>query len=412
MSVVDSLSVMVVQTGARRSYAVPRMLERAGVLSAFFTTFAFPDSVQARLIANALKVLLFRKAGSIDRRRVYGVSPERVNVALFAEFDGLVAKIRSGSSLDQRLRVSRHLGSAVCRTFTSGPNVALIVDDSGGPEMIRTLKGHGLKVALDMVVTPLAHEQTYLAAQEFPVWRGATYSTAERARYLHMYREVIREVDLILYPSLGVLEGLKAIPEFDPGRAVHVPYPLGTTVERQVKPVPGRILFAGSDPLRKGLPYLAHAAIELRNRGLDIQVVIAGQVPDKIKSLPECQSLMFLGHLSRTEMKNEMAKADIFCLPSLAEGTAQVTLEALAAGVPCVVTLSAGAPVVNNVNGFVIPERNVAALADSLAELVNDRSLRARLSCAAAATAIDFQEAVVAQRLVRVLHDLHLGSGR
>ena len=50
-----------------------------------------------------------------------------------------------------------------------------------------------------------------------------------------------------------------------------------------------------------------------------------------------------------------MASADVFVFPSLFEGSAVVTYEALAAGLPSVVTPSAGSVVRDGVEGFIVP---------------------------------------------------------
>ena len=54
-----------------------------------------------------------------------------------------------------------------------------------------------------------------------------------------------------------------------------------------------------------------------------------------------------------------MASADVFVFPSLFEGSAVVTYEALAAGLPSVVTPSAGSVVRDGVEGFIVPRGEI-----------------------------------------------------
>src|SRR5258705_10201873 len=98
--------------------------------------------------------------------------------------------------------------------------------------------------------------------------------------------------------------------------------------------IPGTVLFAGTADLRKGIHYLAMAAEELKCRGRSYESRIAGNVTPKIAQRQECRQLTFLGRVPRDQMQNEFARADILVLPSLAEGSAEVTYEALAAGIP------------------------------------------------------------------------------
>ena len=62
-----------------------------------------------------------------------------------------------------------------------------------------------------------------------------------------------------------------------------------------------------------------------------------------------------LGRVGHAEVPARMAAADVFVFPSLFEGSAVVTYEALACGLPCVVTPSAGSVVRDGVEGFLVP---------------------------------------------------------
>ena len=85
-----------------------------------------------------------------------------------------------------------------------------------------------------------------------------------------------------------------------------------------------------------------------------------------------------------------MAAADVFVFPSLFEGSAVVTYEALACGLPCVVTPNAGSVVRDGVEGFIVPPRNVAALAERMERLGSDPQLRAEYAAAARVRALEF----------------------
>lgn len=193
---------------------------------------------------------------------------------------------------------------------------------------------------------------------------------------------------------------------FDQTKGRHVPYAFGAIEPVPPRPVPGRILFAGSDVLRKGLPYLAEAAQILRARGYNYEFIVAGAVPDAVRTLSDVAELTFLGHLSRQRMADEMARADLFCLPSLAEGTAAVTLEALACGLPSVVTLETGSPITDGVEGIVVPERDSVAVADAINAIVGDRERRARMADAAISLSSTLGPEQVRERLVAVLGEI------
>ena len=96
----------------------------------------------------------------------------------------------------------------------------------------------------------------------------------------------------------------------------------------------------------------------------------------------------------------------MFVLPSLAEGSAEATYEALAAGVPVVTTRAAGSVVRDGIDGRIVPERDPVALADAIAEIVEDRDKRARMSEAARERARDYTWERYGERLVGALQTL------
>jgi len=87
----------------------------------------------------------------------------------------------------------------------------------------------------------------------------------------------------------------------------------------------------------------------------------------------QCRHLKFLGRIPRAQIAGEFAAADLLVLPSLAEGSAETTYEALACGVPVVTTLEAGSVVRDGIDGRIVPSRDPVALADAIAEIVEDR---------------------------------------
>ncbi len=87
-------------------------------------------------------------------------------------------------------------------------------------------------------------------------------------------------------------------------------------------------------------------------------------------------------------------------LPSLAEGSAEVTYEALAAGIPTITTPAAGSIVRDGVDGRIIPERDSNALAAAILEIVEDRKKRERMSHAARERAREFTLEKYGERLV------------
>jgi glycosyltransferase involved in cell wall biosynthesis len=106
--------------------------------------------------------------------------------------------------------------------------------------------------------------------------------------------------------------------------------------------------------------------------------------------LPYLDLVEPLGRVSHSEMPARLKAADVFVFPSLFEGSAVVTYEALACGLPSVVTESAGSVVRDGIEGFVVPPRDVDLLAAKMMELGNDSALRARMATAARLRALEY----------------------
>jgi glycosyltransferase involved in cell wall biosynthesis len=129
-------------------------------------------------------------------------------------------------------------------------------------------------------------------------------------------------------------------------------------------------------------------------------------VTRRVAQQPLCRNLVFLGRVPRERIHEEFAAADVFVLPSLAEGSAEATYEALAAGVPVVTTPAAGSVVRNGIEGRLVAERDPFALADAIAEIVEDRDKRDRMSVAARERARDYTWERYGERLVGALRSL------
>lgn len=398
----NGLNVVVIQWGARRGYSVPRMLEDAGVLHSFHTSVATSEHRKPFLFKVA-RFFLPKRNATFGRRVIRGVPERKLHSSWMVELVRTVTLLITGSNVVARFTVSEFFSRRIGRKPLNGANVVLSVDGCGGAETLRQLKEKGLTIAVDIAITPLALEIVSAAEGDWPDWPTTTTTKKERALFLRWYEEIIAIADIVLYPSDGVLRGLKQLNSFDVTKSRRVPYAMGAITPLPPKPLIGRICFAGSDGLRKGLPYLAEAAKILASRGCSYEFVVAGAVPAAIRSLSVVSELNFLGHLSREEMAKEMAIADVFCLPSLAEGTAAVILEALASGTPVVVTEAAGSPISNGVEGYVVAERDSLAIADAINQIVSDRLRRMEMSRAALRTSQQLSPDLVKQRLCQVL---------
>jgi glycosyltransferase involved in cell wall biosynthesis len=169
--------------------------------------------------------------------------------------------------------------------------------------------------------------------------------------------------------------------------------PLGVDPEhfsaRPERPSPEilEILCIGRLTPAKGQHMLLDALERLGERGYSVRLRLVGSGPDEA-SLREhasaCkfpESIVFEGAVNQDRIRTLYAAADLFCLPSFAEGVPVVLMEAMAMEIPCVTTHITGIPelIRDGVDGLLVPPGDVDALVDALARLLVDEDLRQRL---------------------------------
>jgi colanic acid/amylovoran biosynthesis glycosyltransferase len=172
------------------------------------------------------------------------------------------------------------------------------------------------------------------------------------------------------------------------------------------------VLFVGRLLHGKGLSLLFEAVAELRGRGLDIAVIVVGDGPARAEVeaagtvLRVSEHLRFLGSVGQDDLLARYAAADVFCLPSFAEGIPVVAMEAMAMALPVVTTRIMGIPelVEDGKHGLLVPPGRVDALADALERLVRNPDERRLMGVAGREKVrADYDVARSARRLRSVL---------
>jgi glycosyltransferase involved in cell wall biosynthesis len=155
--------------------------------------------------------------------------------------------------------------------------------------------------------------------------------------------------------------------------------------------------------LRKGIHYLAMAAQELSRRGKSYEFRVLGEASRSVRQKRVCQTLTFVGRIPRDQLSAEFQQADLLVLPSIAEGSAAVTYEALGAGVPVITTRAAGSIVRDGVEGLIVAERDPLGLAEAIERIVECRKIREEMSIYARRRAAEYTWERYGTRLIHAL---------
>lgn len=170
---------------------------------------------------------------------------------------------------------------------------------------------------------------------------------------------------------------------------------------------PLKILFVGRINARKGIQYLIDALDLLRTTA--VELVICGWAVGDYSYLKRYKgNIRVVPSASAAELLNEYRSADLFVLPSLAEGFAQVLLEAMASGLPVISTTNTALPdlIENGREGFIVPPADAVALAERIQWVLDHRSRLGEMGRAARRRAEHFTWARFRNEVASVVQEM------
>ena len=147
---------------------------------------------------------------------------------------------------------------------------------------------------------------------------------------------------------------------------------------------PPVILTVGRLSTEKGHNVLLDALAVMRRAGSDAVVELVGdgehraRIEAHARRIGVADAVSFLGELAPDDVAARLREADVFCLPSFAEGLPVSIMEAMATGTPVVTTYVSGIPelAVDRETALVVPAGNAIDLAYALASVLADDALR------------------------------------
>ena len=131
------------------------------------------------------------------------------------------------------------------------------------------------------------------------------------------------------------------------------------------------VAFCGRFTERKGIKRVSDAIKKCNDN--NIKSIYIGQIVDGDEIHPDCDGVLFEGPLDHSQMPDYLNAADVFVLPSLAEGCSNSIIEAMACGLPIISSaLPFNDDICTESNSILVDPMNIQAIADAIKKMKND----------------------------------------
>ena len=274
---------------------------------------------------------------------------------------------------------------------------------------MKTMKKKGAVVFLEQRI---AHVQTEIDiyTNEF----GSVPSNLSK-RMVKRKLEEYEIADYILVPSTFVYDSMVKN-GVNKGKLILIPYGYdpklfyikGNTFSAQDESnKPLRVIFVGQIGFRKGIRYLLEAISKLHEKGLNIELTLVGNIDKNFIPVLERYAGSFVHRkfVPQSELVEIYNNSDLFIIPSLCEGSALVTYEAAACGLPLVVTENTGSVVTNGHDGVIVKVGDTKSIEDTLEMLYYDKDFLNNLKANVSQSIKNYTWEKYSERLVNAINN-------
>ncbi|NWG92092.1 MAG: glycosyltransferase family 1 protein [Parvularculaceae bacterium] len=169
------------------------------------------------------------------------------------------------------------------------------------------------------------------------------------------------------------------------------------------------VAFVGRVVLEKGIDVFAAAVREASESDPNIRALVVGDGPVRERFEEMLPDAVFAGFLQGEDLARAYASADIFFNPSVTETFGNVTLEAMASGLPSICAAASGSRslVQHGETGFLLSDaRNARGFASALQSLARDPAQRMRMGSLARTRSAAFEWSAILDRLITDYQDI------
>jgi glycosyltransferase involved in cell wall biosynthesis len=373
-------------TGNANVTAVVGALHHEELLAAFYTCILWrPESPLARLVPASLRTMLARRARVQLPADLVRTRPARElmrSLMIRAGKKRWIARETNPFSIDG---VYRDLDRFVARELRRYPDVrAVYAYEDGALHQFREARKLGMHCIYDLPIgywranRRISTEEAELQ----PGWKGTLNALSDSDAKCALKDQELELADTVVVPSAFV----KSTLEMYPGKKKVVVNPFGVPAnvsaprELTDPTKPLRVLYVGSLTQRKGISYLFEA---VEKAGKAVTLTVIGRKVGQSDLLDtSCAKYRWIASVPHAEILSEMRQHDVFVFPSLFEGLALVTGEAISQGLPVITTPNSGGTDIlrDGVDGFIVPIRAPEAITERLLQFHADRALLKQMS--------------------------------
>ncbi|PYJ07167.1 MAG: group 1 glycosyl transferase [Verrucomicrobia bacterium] len=375
-------------------------LDRAGLLAKFVTALGWSNASPLLLGPARLRSQMARRGYDLPHFKIK-TQPLREIVRLLANSVGprrLIEHESGWASIDRVWQdVDKHAAASLRESYERQKIRAVYGYEDCAEQLFKTARDLGVRRVYDL---PIAYWETARRllekeAERYPDWEPTLLGTRDSPEKLARKTRELDLAELVICPSNFVLDSL---PESTREAKPCVVAPFGSpsldpvdNAERKRGDGALRVLFAGSLTQRKGLADLFAAMKLLDSR--NVELVVMGSLLRPLgwyrKEFPH---FIYEAPRPHREVLRLMRTCDVLVLPSIVEGRALVQQEAMACGLPLIVTPNAGGDdlIAEGETGFLVPIRSPEAIAEKINWFAMNRGCINGMAIAAQKRASEF----------------------
>ncbi len=387
------MRILVTHPGRQHSHQLARALHERNQLAGYWTGVPAADP--------ATKGALYELLARLSPQPTLNLPGEEVRHNVVMPLIRRVAETVFGPprATDWRHRATAWFDAWAARRLPKNLD-AVVCYENGARETFRAAKKQGATTILD-------------AASFHHAWQDAFYEPVETGA-VHRRINARKDEEVELADHILTVSELARESYVDTGvppeRVTSVP--MGTDLSaftppdgtRDISSTPFTFLFAGHAGRRKGVDVLLAASERLAREGFAHRLQFAGGADDGLfddTSAP----VERLGYLSTPDLAEAFRRADVLVLPSRHDSFGRVVVEALATGLPVLVSEHVGAKEVidEGETGWVVPADDVEALSEQMRWCIEHPEQVYAMRTACVETAQDYSWTAYRERVTEVL---------